>query len=76
MIFLLLLDGATAMDKSDFLRELKILKEVNKYPHPNILQLIGACSTTGNTTKSMCWSTISYTVRTSAERSKTAVDSC
>ena len=51
MLFLLLPDGATAVIKSDFLRELKILKEVNKYPHPNVLQLIGACSTAGNSHK-------------------------
>ena len=48
MIVLSFPDGATAADKSDFLREIKILKEVNKNPHPNVLQLIGACSTTGN----------------------------
>ena len=74
MLFLLLPDGATAVIKSDFLRELKILKEVNKYPHPNVLQLIGACSTAGNSHKKHVL--VHHTVRTSAERSKTDVHSC
>ena len=48
-------DGATALDKSDLLSELKILKEINKEPHPNVLELIGACSTSGNPRTSNYW---------------------
>ena len=48
LLFTVIPDGATAADKSDLLSELKILKEINKEPHPNVLELIGACSTSGN----------------------------
>ena len=55
LLFTVVLDGATAADMSDLLTELKILKDVNKDPHPNVLQLIGACTTAGNPHTSANW---------------------
>ncbi|CAB4002293.1 fibroblast growth factor receptor 3-like, partial [Paramuricea clavata] len=37
-------DKATEIDRSDIVTELRILKFVNTLPHPNILKLIGACT--------------------------------
>lgn len=40
-------EDASANDRSDLLMELQILKEVNKQPHPNVIQLIGAIISEG-----------------------------
>ena len=44
LYFLIALDNATEIDRSDLLTELRILKFVNTLPHRNILRLIGACT--------------------------------
>ena len=42
-----ILESPSAADRSDLLMELYILKEVNKNPHPNVINLIGAFTSEG-----------------------------
>lgn len=42
--------GASETGLSDLMSELAILKEMNKFPHPNVLKLIGECVIEGEQT--------------------------
>ena len=49
--YLQFLGRATEDERSNLLEEIKVLKKVNKEPHPNIIRFIGICSLEGETVK-------------------------
>ena len=43
-------DDATETDRKDLLKELKLMADISQVDHPNIVQMLGACSKGGTLT--------------------------